>query len=344
MSKTTTSIEISWQTIWRVLMAIVAVWAILKLQTIIFYLLFALLFAVALSPFISWFQTKGLKRGTSLALVILIIVSVVFAMAALVLGSLVNAVVDFTDNLPQYVDDLSQYESLQDHIPDLRNSVESINFSDLLRQGVSQGSSLISGASRAFEAGLFTFFFTIYMLLEKDYLMRIIRRITPSSWKSRSRDIQKEFVDVVGGYIRGQLLTSTMMGVISYLIFRVLGVPNAAALAIIAGVTDIIPVVGGLIGLIPATLVALTVSPGTAVLVILLVQSYSTLSNYLVRPKIFGSSLDLSPFLVTLATTAGLSLFGIPGILLALPAAAMIGFILTEYHNIPILEEENDKS
>ena len=180
------------------------------------------------------------------------------------------------------------------------------------------------------------------MLLEKDYLMRIIKRIKPKNWKSRSRDIQEEFVEVVGGYIRGQLLTSTLMGVISYLIFRLLGVPNASALAIIAGVTDIIPVIGGLIGLIPAVLVSLTVSPATALLVILLIQSYSTLSNYLIRPKIFGNSLDLSPFIVTLATTAGLYLFGIPGIILALPAAAMVGFILTEYHNIPILEEDND--
>jgi len=59
---------------------------------------------------------------------------------------------------------------------------------------------------------------------------------------------------------------------------------------------------------------------------------------------VFGSSLDLSPFIVTLSTTVGLFLFGIPGIVLALPAAAMIGFVLTKYYDIPILEEQHVKS
>ncbi len=333
-------LDISRAAIIRVLLVFVGFAAVIKLQSLIFYLLFALLFAVAIAPLIGWFQSKGLKHSSALALALVMMVGGIFAMAGVVAVSLIDTVSTFVNDLPVYIESLRQYSWSRDYVDSLLEAYNNINVGQIVSNGLSSGSSLLSGVSKMFEAVLFTFFFTVYMLLERDYLMRVVRSVIPVSWKPRMKDLEREFVEVVGSYIRGQLLTSFLMGLASYLIFRVLGIPNALALGIIAGLTDIIPVVGGLIGLIPAVLVAITISPTVAILCIVLVQTYSTISNYFVRPKIFGHALDMSPFIVTVATMTGLLLFGIPGIILALPGAAMIGYVMTKYYGVPIIEED----
>ncbi len=330
------TIDIGSATFKRVLMVLLMLWAVARLRSLIMYILFALLFAVALSPLISWFQNRGLKRGSAMSLALLMIVGTIFGLLAIIVGSLVNTFVDFAGDLPVYVESFRQYGFLADYVDEIQDALSNVDAGSVLQGGLAQGSTLLSGVSKVFEATLFTFFFTIYMLLERDYLLRIVRRLTPKNWKSRSNDIETEFVEVVGGYIRGQLLTSFLVGITTYLFLRILEVPNALALSIIAGFTDVIPVVGGLLGIVPVAIIALTVSPWSAIAAVVLMQTYSTISNYLIRPKIFGSSLEMSPFIVAVATMAGLLLFGIPGIILALPVAAMIGYILTEYHDIPI--------
>ena len=340
--KSTLTIEVSKATILRVLAVFLGLGAIVQLRSLIFYLLFALLFAVALSPLIGWLQIKGLKRGSALALALILFVGGIFSLAAIIIVSFVDTVSSFASELPQYVESFRQYDLTKDYVDDALEAIETIDYNTVVQNGISSGSTLLSGASKAFEAVLFTFFFTVYMLLEKDYLLRVVHSIIPRSWSRRSKDLQQEFVEVVGNYIRGQLLTSFLMGVVSYIIFRTLGIPNALALGVIAGMTDVIPVIGGLLGLIPATLVALSISPTAAILTIVLVQTYSTLSNYFVRPRIFGNALDMSPFIVTVATMIGLLLFGIPGIIFALPAAAMFGYILTKYYGVPLIDEDHE--
>ncbi len=342
MKTQTTMIDISPKAIRRIIFVLIGFWALTRLRSLILYLLFALLFSVALNPLITWFEGKGLKRGSAMSLALLIIVGVLFGLLAIIIGSLVSTFVGFVEDLPVYIDSFRQYDFLADYIDDIQESINEINIQSVVTSGLAQGGTLISGFSKVFEATLFTFFFTVYMLLERDYLLRIVRRITPESWKGRSSDLETEFVDVVGGYIRGQLLTSFLVGLTTYIFLRVLNVPNALALAIIAGFTDIIPVIGGLLGIIPVAIIALTISPWTAIMAVILMQTYSTISNYFIRPKIFGSSLEMSPFIVTVATMAGLLLFGIPGIIMALPVAAMLGYILTEYHDIPILDDSKE--
>lgn len=337
--KSTLTIEVGKATIWRVLGLFLALGAVVRLRSLIFYLLFALLFAVALSPLIGWLQIKGLKRGSALALALVLFVGGIFAIAAIIIVSFVDTVASFANELPLYIESFRRYDLTKDYVDDALATVEGIDFGVVVQNGISSGSTLLSGVSKAFEAVLFTFFFTVYMLLEKDYLLRVVHSVIPRSWSHRTKDLQQEFVEVVGNYIRGQLLTSFLMGVVSYAIFRALGIPNALALGVIAGLTDVIPVIGGLLGLIPATLVALSISPMAAILTIVLVQTYSTLSNYFVRPRIFGNALDMSPFIVTVATMVGLLLFGIPGIIFALPAAAMFGYILTKYYGVPLIED-----
>lgn len=335
----TLMIDVHWSVIGKVIAVIVGFWVLQRVQTLIMYLLFSILFAIAIYPLISWFQKHGFKRGSSLAISLMIIVGSFIGIIGFMVASLSTSVVDFADNIPAYLDDLSQYETIEPVVDSVRVYVEDLELSSVVESGLSRTTSLLSGISKMAEATLFIFFFTVYILLEKDYLVKVLRSLIPKKWASRTDDVLSETVEAVGGYIRGQSIASISIGIVSYIIFRILGIPNALALAIIVGLTDIIPVVGGLLGLIPVVLISLTVSPWIALLVVIIIQIYSTVNNNVIKPRIYGKSLDLSPFMILLSTTAGLMIFGAPGIILALPFAAVMGFVLTKYKGIPILDD-----
>lgn len=337
MKKSTHTIDISWNTILKIVTVITAFWAFTKLSNLVMYLLFAALFAIAIEPLITLLEKAGMKRGTALAVAVMLIVGAFFGLMAIILASITETVTGFISDLPQYFDQLEQYESLQPIIDALREAQQNINVTSIISSGITGGGSLLSGFSRALEMTLFTFFFTVYMLIERDYILKIVHSLVPKNKQKESRVMGDEIVKVVGGYVRGQSLASFSIGIIAYVMFRVLGVPNALALALIIGLTDIIPVVGGLLGLIPAVLISLTVSIPSALIVVVFIQVYSTINNNVIKPKIYGDRLNLSPFLILLSTTAGLMLFGPAGLILALPIAAVAGFALNRYKGIPII-------
>lgn len=337
MASSRTTIDVSWNTIFKIGSVFVGFWAINRLSNLIVYLLFAALFAIAIEPLVTYMEKSGMKRGTALAVAVMLIVGVFFGLLALILASITDTVSGFVSDLPVYFDELEQYEALQPVVSRLREAQQSLDVSALVSTGITGGGSLLSGVSRALEVTLFTFFFTVYMLIERDYILKIIHAIVPRSRRKEAEVMSDEVVKVVGGYVRGQSLASFSIGVVAYILFRVLGVPNALALALIIGLTDIIPVVGGLLGLIPAVLIALTVSVPSAIIVVIFIQVYSTINNNVIKPKIYGDRLNLSPFLILLSTTAGLMLFGPSGLILALPIAAVAGFALNRYKDIPII-------
>lgn len=339
-----TRIDITYASLFRVLVVVLGLLAVMRLRNLIVYLLFSLLFAVALHPLVRRMERWGLQRGLALAVVLMLVVGGATVLLWVTVRSLTDTVVEFVREAPAYLAELEQNDTLQPVAKELRQYFEELDAGGLVQNGISRSGSVVTSVSRVFEAALFTFFFTVYMLLEHAYLIKIVRALVPKHWEDELNDVMNESTHAIGGYIRGQTVASILIGVMSYIIFRILGVPNALALAIIIGATDIIPVVGGLLGLVPATLIALTVSPYSAILVIVLVQIYSTINNNIVKPRLYGESVDISPFIIFLTTTIGVTLFGLVGVIMALPVAAVTGFILTKYKGIPIIVEEGSGS
>jgi predicted PurR-regulated permease PerM len=135
---------------------------------------------------------------------------------------------------------------------------------------------------------------------------------------------------IVGGYMRGQLITSVAIGVFTYLLLVICGVPNALSLALFAAVVDVIPFIGGLLATAPAVLVALSNGLPTGLVVLLALFIYQEFENRILVPKVYGRSLRLAPVTVVLALLAGGLLLGVIGALLALPIAAGLQMMVAE--------------
>jgi len=140
--------------------------------------------------------------------------------------------------------------------------------------------------------------------------------------RRKLRDTAKEISKVIFGYVSGQVITSVLVMIFTFIVLSVLRVPGALTLAILAGVLDILPILGFIISTVPAFLLALTVSPKTAAVVLSLYLIFHLFENYFIVPKVYGKSLRMSTLTVLLGLLAGTLLAGIPGALAALPVIA----------------------
>jgi predicted PurR-regulated permease PerM len=169
---------------------------------------------------------------------------------------------------------------------------------------------------------------TIYLLIDGPQVGTGLLRLFPRSERLPARQMAAEIAAQVGGYMRGQLLTSLLAGLFSLILLMALHVPEPLALAFLMAVADAVPMVGPLLGTVPAVLMALTRGAPTALAVGIGYILYHQLESHVLVPRIYGNTMKLSPSVIVIAILIGATLMGILGALLALPVAAAVPVIL----------------
>jgi predicted PurR-regulated permease PerM len=162
----------------------------------------------------------------------------------------------------------------------------------------------------------------LYLLIDGRKIYDWLLAFFSPLHRSKIRSTSKEISTVILGYVSGQVITSVLVAVYSYVVLSLLHVPAALMLAILAGVLDVLPILGFVIATVPAILLALTVSPQTGVIVLGLYLLFQALETYVIVPRVYGKSLRVSTLTVLLGLLAGTLLAGIPGALAALPVIA----------------------
>ena len=157
--------------------------------------------------------------------------------------------------------------------------------------------------------------------------------VFPRENRLQVRQMFSEIGDQVGSYIRGQLITSFFAGTSTYFVLIAFGVPNALALAWLMAIADAIPIVGPILGIVPAVVSAYGISDEKALYVLIALGIYHQIENYLIVPHVYGRALKLSPLAVLLSILVGASLLGMVGAFLALPFAAMVPIFLRHFND-----------
>jgi hypothetical protein len=135
---------------------------------------------------------------------------------------------------------------------------------------------------------------------------------------------------IVGAYIRGQMLTSLLMSLFTFVLLTACGVENALALAVFAGLADVLPYIGPLLSVGPAFIAALPHGPAVVVVVLVLMVAYEEFESRVLILRIYGRALRLPSSVVLFALLAGGTLMGVLGALLALPVAATVMMFIEE--------------
>ncbi len=173
-------------------------------------------------------------------------------------------------------------------------------------------------------------FLALYLLIDRDRLRGGLFALVPRRRHVRLSRILLGLETIVGGYMRGQLITSALITVFTFAVLTALGVPNAIAFAVFAGLTDVLPYIGGLLATGTAVIAALGQGTTAAVVALALLVVYQEFESRFIVPRVYGRVLRLPSTIVIVSLLAGGKLMGILGALLALPIAAGIRLVVEE--------------
>jgi predicted PurR-regulated permease PerM len=167
-------------------------------------------------------------------------------------------------------------------------------------------------------------FWLFYILQDERQVKEGVLRAFPEQLRPDVWCMARLIDDVLSAYIRGQLLLVLFVGGLATLALLIIGVPFALVLGLIAGIFEALPYIGPILGAIPAVLVALLTDPVSAIWVVAAFFAIQQIENLILVPRISGQSVKLHPALVMVVLVVGNELAGLPGMLIAVPVAAVL--------------------
>jgi predicted PurR-regulated permease PerM len=177
---------------------------------------------------------------------------------------------------------------------------------------------------------LIVIFISVYGLILAPGLRDFIHSMLPEPQAGQAASVAGQMAKEMGGYFRGALINGLIIGILTSLGMFVIGVNYALVLGLIAGTLEFIPVIGPIIGAVPMVLIALLQSPAKALIALVFAIALHQLESGILVPNIMRTQTSISPLLVLLALTAGLSIGGVFGALVAIPLTAALRVLIIE--------------
>ncbi|MDO8619322.1 MAG: AI-2E family transporter [Candidatus Daviesbacteria bacterium] len=317
-------VDISHRTIIFIAVFALSVWLLYLIRDLLLLLFVAVIFTSALSPAVNFFVKLKLPRALGILITYIIVFAVVGALLASVLPPLIEQTGRLITILPPL---LAEKFSLTG----FDQSIVQSELTDLSKNLYGLALDLFSNLLTIILLIVLTF----YLLLEKENLQdRAANLFVGRADRVRSLSIKIE--DKLGGWLRGQLLLSVIIGVTVYIGLIILNIPYALPLALLAGILEVVPVIGPIVSAFPAIGLALTISPLLAGGVTAMYFVVQQLENHVVVPQVMKRAVGLNPLVVILAIAVGGRLLGLVGGILAVPITVVVQIIVAD-----LLKERN---
>jgi predicted PurR-regulated permease PerM len=307
--------------------------ALVSARSVIVLVVVAMFLAVGLNPVVEGLQRHRLPRRAAISIVFFGVIAFFVLFGFAIVPPVTDEASTFVKAVPGYVNELlanptiKQLDADYQLLARLQDYVTSGGLGSAIAGGiVGAGAVVLSGIFSGFTLLVLTLYFLGSLPVIKEYFLKLV----PASRRGRTRAISDEILDGIGGYVAGNVLISVIAGVLTYAFLAIAGADYALALALFVAVTDLIPLVGAMIGAVFVTGIGFlqSVPLGIACLVFFLV--YQQVENYVVYPRVMKRSVDVTPAVTVIAALFGGTLLGIVGALLAIPVAAAVSLIVRE--------------
>jgi predicted PurR-regulated permease PerM len=324
-----------------VLGALFLVW---QVRTFVSWFVAALFLAAMLNPLVNWFQRRHrmIKRPLAIALTYLGLVVALLLIVGIfvpVLVDQINALIKFVGGVasapqgPQeYVKHLAQqnglgslYHKFSGQAGNIRGQVQ-----DLAKSALSSTPEVITGIGGFFAALATILTITFFLILGSERYVNAGVGLFSEAHRPLVRSLVKQSAGAVTGYVTGNLAISAICGVTTFVVLLVLGMPYAAALALLVAVLDLIPLVGATLGGALLVIVGLFVAPWKGVVLLAFILVYQQIEGSVLQPLVYSRAVHLNGLVILIAVLVGGMLLGIPGALLAVPVAEIIRIVVTE--------------
>jgi predicted PurR-regulated permease PerM len=329
------AVFISIRTILLVGAAVAVGWALASVGHVLL-LIFVALFSIAvLAPVVDAMDRRlPWSRGVCSTVLVLGIVVLIAVALLILVGPIIDGVRRFNDNLPRLVDE-ARHSDLGGFINGGSNSLDTLkaHASDIAG-GVSKVSGGLAHVGMS-AFGVVTFvisvtFLTLFGLIDLPRVRSSIGSLLYRDRRERTDKVTDRIIITTSRYMLGNLAISVICGTVYGITAVILGLPYALALALIAGILDVIPNVGALLAGIIIGIVALSVSLFALIVFVVVIIVYQQVENYILQPTIIGKATNVSGFTVIVSVLLFGSLFGIVGAIIGVPIAAAIEIVLEE--------------
>lgn len=298
------------------------------------------------------------KRTISLVLSFAIVFTFIIILLLIIIPQLKNAVNLFVDNMPMYEENVKMLLERFNIDPDIINQIEEgiKNFGtvalDFIKDNRDQIWDITLGVASNVISVLvnlvIALVFAIYLLAQKEKLLHQLNKVLdaylPEKRVSKIKDIAKLSNRVCASFVSGQCLEAVIIGVLCFIGMLVLGIPYAATISVLIGVTALVPVYGAFIGTIFGAFLIFMVSPIKALIFVIFILILQQFEGNLIYPKVVGKSVGLPGIWVFVAVTIGASLAGILGMLISVPVASILYSVLATDVNYRIHAKNSKKT
>lgn len=311
-----------------------------KITGIVMLFFASYVIACALNPFVVKLQKK-FSRNTASVIAVTTSTAAIFALFIPIFLIAYKEIGAFIMYLPQkfmaLIEYLSNFSLFGYKLSDMISMDKVVNASPDVAQNIfNQSWSLTMAVFQIFVIVVALTMIIYYLLADKDYLKEKFIEFIPPQYKTKAGEILSAISLKVGGYVRTQILSMAAVGVMMTIVLLVLGVDYAFLLGLITGILDIIPLLGPTIALIAILLAAYQLGVVKIVLIIAGFLIVQQLSNYIVRPILFGKFMKLHPLMIFLALFLAEEFLGFWGVILSPAIAAMVCVLIDELYLDPI--------
>lgn len=324
------------------------------ISTVITCAIISVVLAYIINPLVDRLEKKGIKRVFGVAIVYISIILVLSILIVVVvpktgneLRNLANELPVIADNIGVNIDNLLENLNEMSTSPDENTAITQISnmfdqaineimnsLQEFARNAASQAAkimtNIVSNTIGFMVSFMLVIIMTFYFLVDKNLYTSKIRSFMPRFLGDDIKGLGSEINEVLYEFIRGRAILALFVGVLTTILLLIIKVDFAIVIGIITIIADIIPYVGPLLGFIPAFLFALIESPMKALIVAVFYVLIQWAENNILAPKIIGESMGLHPLFIFLSIVIGGGIFGVWGMVVSVPIAA-IGWILIKF-------------
>ena len=345
------SITITTGTVIKTMFVLAGAWLVYTLFDVVLVILTAIVIASAIEPATKWFTARRVPRVVAVLFVFLGFLATVFGIFYFFLPIFLSEVITLVSSLSGIMDTLTRAPG--DYVPVLGASEQAgfpvSSIVQELRMMVQEFSSNAFFAASNVFGGVLSFglilIFSFYFAMQEKGIEEFLSIVTPAEYEPYIVGLWRRAQHKIGLWMQGQLLLGVIMGVLVFLGLTILGVKHALALAVFAGMFEIIPLFGPTLAAIPA--VAFAFADGGLIMGLIVIGLYvmfQQFENHLIYPLVVTKVVGVPPLLVILALVIGAKVAGFLGILLAVPIAAAIQEVVSDLNTRRLAHQQAMRS
>lgn len=301
-------------------------------------------------------RKENLKWTLSIILAVTTVILFLVLIMSILIPQLIDSVSMFISNLDSYAKSLQSL--IRGYLPEDHESPSFQNFVlsseniintivDYIMENSSKIINISTNAGKSVVNWVIAFILSIYLLGAKNKLKAGVKRLlkallSPKHYKSASTFLS-HCNGILNRYVIFDLIDGLIVGTINAIFMAILGMQYSGLVSVVVGVTNLVPTFGPLVGAIIGGFILLMVKPVHALFFVIFTIILQTIDGYVIKPKLFGGTLGVSGLWILIVIIAGGRIYGIVGILLAIPIAAILDYIYREML-LPALERKNSSA